>query len=68
MQMLPVSSTRITHMGYDESTATVYVRFTDGTPWRYMGVPPAVWNQFRLSPSKGQFISQVLDRYPYGRA
>ena len=68
MKMLPASSTRITHMGYDESTVTVYVRFTDGTPWRYMRVPPTVWNQFRLSPSKGRFISQVLDGDPYGPA
>lgn len=68
MQMIPVSSRRITHMGYEESTATVYVRFTDGTPWRYMRVPPSVWQQFRSSASKGRFISQVLNHYPYGPA
>lgn len=68
MQMFPVSSSRISHMGYDETTSTVYVRFTDGTPWRYTHVPPLVWQQFRSAPSKGRFISEVLNGYPYGPA
>jgi hypothetical protein len=55
-------------MGYDETTSTVYVRFTDGTPWRYTHVPPLVWQQFRSAPSKGRFISEVLNGYPYGPA
>lgn len=68
MQMLPVSSSRITHMGYDDESATVYVRFTDGTPWRYVHVPPTVWRAFVSSSSKGRFIHDVLDRYRNGRA
>ena len=62
VEMFPVSSSRITEMGYDKSTATVYVRFTDGVGWQYRSVPEQVWQEFVQSESKGQFIRRVLDR------
>ncbi len=66
MEMFPVASSRITEMGYDSETASVYVRFTDGTAWCYRNVPEEVWNQFVSAPSKGRFINQVLDGYQNG--
>jgi hypothetical protein len=68
VEMFPVVSTRITEMGYDDDTATVYVRFTDGVSWRYMNVPVDVWQQFVASPTKGGFIRETLDAYPNGPA
>lgn len=65
--MIAVSSSRLTHIGYDEIAATVHVRFKDGTPWRYFRVPAHVWRVFLTSASKGRFIHDVLDRYPNGR-
>ena len=66
VEMFPITSTRITEMGYDIETATVYVRFTDGVSWRYMNVPVDVWEQFVASSSKGRFINETLDGYPNG--
>ena len=69
MEMFPVASSRISEMGYEVDTATVYVRFTkDGKAWEYRNVPPDVWDQFVAAPSKGGFIHQVLDRYAHGHA
>jgi hypothetical protein len=68
VEMFPVASSRITEMGYDPETATVYVRFTDGRSWCYMNVPQDVWDQFVASPSKGQFIKETLDAYQHGPA
>lgn len=68
LDMFPVASARITEMGYDADTATVYVRFTNGASWRYMNVPPDIWEQFVASPSKGRFIKEILDAYSNGPA
>jgi len=66
VDMFPVASSRITEMGYDADTATVYVRFTNGASWTYMNVPSDIWEQFVASSSKGRFIKDVLDAYPNG--
>ena len=60
-------SSRISQFGYDADAATVLVRFTDGTPWCYRGVPAEVWDEFVRSSSKGKFISDVLNHYDHGR-
>jgi hypothetical protein len=40
LEMFPVASSRISEMGYEADTATVYVRFTkDGKAWEYRNVP-----------------------------
>lgn len=47
---------------------TIFVRFIKhGTPWRYSNVPQPVYEQFYASPSKGKFINDVLNKFPYGR-
>jgi hypothetical protein len=66
--MFPVASSRITEMGYDDLSATVYVRFPNGRAWQYRNVPPEVWQEFVEAPSKGQFIHQVLNHYDHGPA
>jgi hypothetical protein len=67
-EMFSVASSRITEMGYDGDTATVYVRFTDGVSWWYTNVPVDVWEQFVATSSKGRFINETLDGYPNGPA
>jgi hypothetical protein len=66
VEMFPVASSRITEMGYDVDSATVYVRFPDGRSWCYMNVPQDVWEQFVASSSKGAFINEVLNGYQHG--
>lgn len=69
VDMEPVSSDRISEYGYDGDTATVYVTFkNDGVHWQYRQVPEHVWEEFRLAPSKGRFIHDVLDHYDHGPA
>lgn len=68
IEMFAVSSSRIAEMGYDEETATVYVRFPDGKAWQYRNVPQQVRQDFARAESKGRFISQVLNHYDHGPA
>ena len=60
-------SSRIAQFGYDADTATVCVRFADGTPWCYRGVPEEVWEEFVRAPSKGRFVNYALNHYDNGR-
>lgn len=50
-----------------ESTGVLRVRFRDGTPWEYLGVPPGVWRNFKRVKSPGRFIARVLNNYDYQR-
>lgn len=39
MQMHPVKSSNVTHVGYDAATQTLAVRFKGGGTYHYDGVP-----------------------------
>jgi len=68
VEMFPAGSTRISEMGYDAETATVYVRFPNGKGWQYKNVPADVWEGFVQATSKGNYIQQVLNHYDHGPA
>lgn len=67
-QMLAFDSSRVSLGGYNSNTQTLYVKFRDGTPWEYRGVPANVWRNFRRSSSPGRFINRVLNSYDYGKS
>lgn len=66
--MIPVVSSRVTHIGFDDLTQTVYVRFTDGVMWKYYDVSGDTYGDFGAAPSKGRFIAEVLDHFRNGPA
>ena len=66
---VPVASTRISQMRYDPGNDQVHVIFSkNGVGWVYENVPIGVYQAFADSPSKGRFITTVLDQYPYRKA
>jgi hypothetical protein len=44
--------------GYDPKNFILTVQFRDNTLWNYYDVNPAVWDEFRGSPSKHEVITQ----------
>lgn len=64
--MTPVQSGRVTEIGFDRDSGTVYVRFTDGVLWQYRNVPEHVFAEFAEASSKGRFIRDVLDNFEHG--
>jgi hypothetical protein len=64
-EWVDVASTRVASMRYDDGLRQVQVRFADGTPWVYEDVPEEVYEMFLAAPSKGRFINDVLNDYPY---
>lgn len=64
MNMIPVSSSAISAIGYDESTGRMKIRFTSGNTYDFCRVPPEIFAGFMRSSSKGDFYnSHIRDRF-----
>lgn len=63
-----VASTSIASIGYDEAAQTLEIEFTNGTVYQYYNVGSALFEQFKMAGSKGQFLnSYIKNAYPYSR-
>jgi KTSC domain len=51
-----VASSSISAIGYDEASETLEVDFLNGSTYQYYNVPAALFEQFRVAPSKVQFF------------
>jgi hypothetical protein len=67
MERTPVSSSNISSIGYEESTATLEVGFLSGKVYQYYGVPLEVYQGFISAGSHGTYLNQVIKKggYPY---
>lgn len=67
MEMISVSSTSLSAIGYDNDTATLYVQFLNGANFCYQGVPLDVFEGFLSAGSVGQYFNQTIKKggYPY---
>ena len=67
-EMIPVSSSNIAAIGYDNSSQDVYVRFLNGSLYVYRGVPEFLFEEFKTAPSHGSFLHRNFKNvYPYER-
>lgn len=65
MELVPVESSMISAIGYDESTSEMEAHFHDGAIWRYRQVPREVYAALLASSSKGGYLRDfVIDCYP----
>jgi len=69
MEIIPVESSYIEAIGYDESKGTLLVRFRDGSPpYLFVDVPRAIHVAFLAAESKGEYFNaEVRNRYRYRR-
>lgn len=66
MQMIPVSSSNIRAIGYDDATATLVVEFRGNTCYEYYGVPRYIFESFFHAGSKGTYhADHIKDKYRY---
>jgi hypothetical protein len=64
----PVASTNLTSVGYNEAAQTLEVEFSNGSVYQYYNVGSDLYDQFMISPSKGQFLNiYIKNSYPYSR-
>lgn len=59
-EFVPVESSTIAGIGYHEAEHTLYVRFKNGSVWRYFNVMPTRHKSFMESESKGHFFAQLI--------
>ncbi len=60
MEMIPVSSSNIAAIGFDESQSILAIEFNNGRAYEYYGVPQYVFDEFLNSGSKGKYANQNI--------
>jgi len=66
--MIPVESSNVESVGYDEASETVYVRYLNGTLYIYKGVPKREFENLKDAPSIGSYLHRNYKNvYPYER-
>lgn len=64
MNMIPVSSSNIASIGYENGT--LYVAFNRGGLYTYSGVPESIYHGLMSASSHGSYLaSHVKGIYPY---
>lgn len=64
MKMIPISSSAISHIGYDKNTKQMKITFKGSGTYDYCGVPENVYNAFINASSIGSHYSKYIkDKY-----
>lgn len=66
--MIPVNSSNISSIGYNEEERILFVEFNRGPIYQYFDVPKHVYQALLAVPSKGDyFIDHIKHTYRYSR-
>lgn len=66
MSRRKVASTSIETVGYDASTSTLEIVFTDGMRYLYLGVPKPVYCELMGAESAGRYFNRnIKGSYPF---
>lgn len=63
MERIPVDSSNISSIGFDEESNTLEVEFRSGAIYQYFDVPLAVFEGLSDADSKGQYFAQHIKGY-----
>lgn len=62
----PVSSSNVEGVAYEDGD--VYVKFLNGSEYKYEGVPASIYQELLNAPSVGSYLnSNIKGSYPYTR-
>ena len=68
MDMIPVQSSNVESIGYDEAAQTLRVRFHSGATYEYKNVGIMEFEQLKAAPSVGSYLNRnIKGNYPYQR-
>jgi hypothetical protein len=66
--MIPVVSSNVESIGYDEETQTLRVRFLNGSEYDYKNVPIIEFEQLKNAQSIGSYLNRnIKGNYAYGK-
>lgn len=60
LKKIPISSSHINNVQYDDEAGAMIVEFQNGSRYRYDNVDPTVFTAFMDSPSKGNYLHKVI--------
>ena len=67
-RLMPVDSSVIAAVGYDDARRTLYVRFNASGTYVFHDVPPTAYDAFIHAESKGRFFNaEIRNTYRYTR-
>lgn len=66
-QMIPVNSSQISYIGFDDENNKLYVTFNrTNKTYEYSDVPYIIWKDFKESTSIGSYFSKnIKNTYKY---
>lgn len=68
VDMVPVSSSNVDSIGYNEEQQVLYVRFLNGSLYIYKGVNAYEYDGLLNAPSVGSYLHRnIKNAYPYER-
>lgn len=68
MRLIPVHSSSIRAVGYDEERQVLYIKFIDGDLYEYYGVPASKVIDLFQAKSIGWFVNKrIKPNYEYGK-
>ena len=68
MHREPVISSSISSIGYDESTQTLEIEFSDGAIYQYLGVIPKIYKEIMDADSSGKYFHKnIKNIYNYSK-
>ena len=68
MQRIPVASSNVASIGYDEDSSTLQVEFNNGTTYQYFDVPENVFIELRDADSVGGYLAaRIKGTYRYSK-
>ena len=65
MNMIPVSSSDLSAVGYENNT--LYIRFNKGKTYAYTGVSENIYKNLLSAPSKGKYFHAHIRNIYLGR-
>ena len=66
MQRTPVISSDLQSVGYNATTHTLEIEFTNGSVYQYSGVPESIYKQLMSVSSHGKYFhAYIKNIYPY---
>lgn len=63
MKRIPVESSNIASIGYDEESSTLEIEFLNNTIYQYFDVPYSVYKDLIEAGSKGKYFAQQIKGY-----
>ncbi|UPK82725.1 KTSC domain-containing protein [Proteus vulgaris] len=65
MNRVPVSSSNLHSVGYDQATQTLEIAFHSGGVYQYLNVPPKIHQDLMNASSKGQYFDVNIKKANY---